>query len=407
MPGFRTGRPDISRTLGAAVPPLIRILPYPPSLADQGTGSVSGITCTRVGVRSCVKSDASLVKLTTNQLAVEANGMLIEQGVAANRCLRSEEFATAPWVTSSTIAAVPTVTANAAIAPDGTTTADKLDVPAVADTQASVVIQTFTASGVAYTASIFAKAVTPGASFYIYLIDAGTGTPVYSSSLIQPSTTAWARYSVTSGASLTAGSWALGVGVRAIAGGGQSAQAASSFLVWGAQVDAYAYQRAYVPTAGSILGSQDDVVSMANPLSGQSTAFSLGASFTPSYGRTWESRLGEVILWSLGTGGAANYMRAFKSTAHKLVVELRDGANQARSFTSLTSLSGATTRRIVFVHTPGGGSLYIDDVLDGGSWSGLGTGIVTMAASFTLGRDVAGASKMLDGHIYNIRMTAP
>jgi hypothetical protein len=408
MTGFRTGRPDISRIRSGSVSPsyLIRIFPSLPTLSQQGTGSVSGVTCTRASTRSCAKSDGTLVVLSSNQVAVEPNGILCERGTT-NRVEQSQSPVTSPWIVRGTAS----ITNNAATAPDGTVTAALVSgLDAVGTADFYQLVSGFTASTAVWP-SFWVKRVSTTGLFSVSNSSAGGsgGLWIVNVALLPD---AWTRIVPGHPALTITTAFAANVGG---AGGPDffcGTGAPLSFYVWGIDVEqptptSTPYTHAYVPTTSGLATSADDVITIANPLSGTGSAFSFGVSFTPSYGRTWESRPAlNMALWQLGAGNLANSISMVRDTAGRVQVTLADGTNTPKIYVSTATLMGATTKRVVFSYVPGtGGSVTIDGVNAGGSWSGVGTGIVTLASAFTMGRNYQGGNLMLDGHIYNITMT--
>lgn len=402
--GFRRGRPERFPGVwsgGGGSVLRINIFPSPPILAEQGTGSVSGVTCTRVGIRSCVKSDGTLVKLTTNQVAVEPNGILVERGVT-NLLIYSEEFENVAWDRLGDVLN-PTLAPNVVAAPDGTSTADTLEHGQNVTTglgSYSIIrptTGTTVSIGTTYMVSLWLKNGTATADPKLFINDSGVIT-----STLCALSSAWQRFFVSATATTTTAFGSVGYGNQVANVIGQS------FHLWGSQLIARDYAGAYVPTTSASASSADDVVTIANPLSGMSIAFTFAASFTPTYARTWQSRTGIIALWQLGTAGSNNSIAVSRNASNRVVVVLQDGAGGTKTYTSASSLIGATTKRISYAHEPvTGGVLYIDGALDAGSWAGVGTGIVTQGASYTLGRHASTASTMLDGHVYNIVMTTP
>lgn len=76
---------------------------------------------------------------------------------ATNNLARSSEFDNATWSKLASGSTIPTYSANAAVAPDGTLTADLLHFYATAPTQYSWIYQAYTPGAVPVTMSIFAK----------------------------------------------------------------------------------------------------------------------------------------------------------------------------------------------------------------------------------------------------------
>ncbi len=131
------------------------------------------ITFTRSSSAYCTKGDArtglsnsSMVLLGNNAPRVMlsgngSDGLLIER-IHKNWALWSQAFDTAlTWVPTSAVVAAPTVTANAAVAPDGTTTAERVQFPAVGALGNSLLVQTTAKTGVIST-GVYVKGVYDG-----------------------------------------------------------------------------------------------------------------------------------------------------------------------------------------------------------------------------------------------------
>lgn len=134
-------------------------------------------------------------------------GLLLE-GARTNRLAYTEDFSHATWVKSNV-----TVTANAAVAPDGATTADTLTATAANGT----VLQTITPGAGSQNHSLYLKRLT-GTGNVQLTADGSTWATV----TINSST--WTRCDVTQ----TAPSGAIGVGIRLVTSG-------DAVYAWGAQ----------------------------------------------------------------------------------------------------------------------------------------------------------------------------
>jgi len=159
----------------------------------------------------------------------------------------TESISNAAWSKGNVGTSNPVVTADQATAPDGTTTADKVDFPAVSGAgNASIVYQqpSTWATG-QITGSVYAKAVSGTPTFYVFWLDSTTGT--YSTpTLCQPSTSAWTRCSNTF--SITAGNNVNFIfGTYLGTGSSQSATLSGSVYLWGAQVKQSPFVLSYQP----------------------------------------------------------------------------------------------------------------------------------------------------------------
>jgi hypothetical protein len=129
------------------------------SLADAVTGA-SLVTFTRASSGTFVDSAGVLQTAVTdaprfdhNPTTGESLGLLVEEA-RTNLLLRSEEFDNASWGRSG--ATLPTITANAGIAPDGTTTAD-LWTRSITGSSFISQAPAKAASAIQYTFSVFVK----------------------------------------------------------------------------------------------------------------------------------------------------------------------------------------------------------------------------------------------------------
>src|SRR4029077_1644502 len=97
----------------------------------------SSATCLKtVGTAPQTIANGDMVTCTTNQPRVMPGadgtnilGLLVEDA-RTNSALRSQQIENAAWTAANAVVAAPTITANAAVAPDGTTTAERVQIPA-------------------------------------------------------------------------------------------------------------------------------------------------------------------------------------------------------------------------------------------------------------------------------------
>lgn len=156
---------------------------------------------------------------------------LIEK-VRTNICLQSQTFDNASWVkVASGTASAPVVTANAGVAPDGTTTADRVVFSATSGV--SIIAQDVTGA-IGYTFSIYVKSNTGSSQSIQLRVDSAPST-------IITATTEWQRFTV------KASSWASAI--RDVGLDLRTAVATSAdLLVWGAQWEASDIATDYIAT---------------------------------------------------------------------------------------------------------------------------------------------------------------
>ena len=171
---------------------------------------------------------------TTSGTYFDSAGVL--RSAAVNLLLRSEEFNALPWATQST---PPTITANTAVSPNETLTADTITF-ASADSRLQSDTISFTA-GVAYTFSIYARAV--GTSLNKFRLAFFDGSQQNSADFTVSNLT-WTRITAT----FIAANTALGrVQIR-----NATDVLANSLFFWGAQLETGSVATAYIPTTSAI-----------------------------------------------------------------------------------------------------------------------------------------------------------
>jgi hypothetical protein len=224
------------------------------------TGSLgAGAVFTRASTGWYTNASGVLVSAATNAprfdydpVTLQLKGLLLED-TATNIWLQSADVST--WQVGSIGVAGPALTLNAFTAPDGTLTADRLDIPAV--TTAGMLSGLFQSVGVAatsYAFSMWMRGVAGGERLWLYVTP--DGVLYYRQSVTL--TTGWRRYVVIT-PTLTAASWFFSIGVD-LRDAGQSATLAQSIYVWAGQLET-SYMSSYIPTTGGIVTRAADALS--------------------------------------------------------------------------------------------------------------------------------------------------
>ena len=198
-------------------------------------------------------------------VTLACKGLLVEEQ-RANLLLRSAEFDNASWSKSAA-----TVTANAGVSPDGTSSAEKIVESAT--TAQHYILQSLTTTATAHTFSVYAKAGersfillqcdTPAVLQYFNLstgaLGSATGSPT---STITPVGNGWYRCAMTFTAVAATPAFyvilASANGTSSYAGDGTSGA-----FVYGAQVEAGSFATSYIPTGSATATRTVDVATVS------------------------------------------------------------------------------------------------------------------------------------------------
>jgi len=221
-----------------------------PRLAlDWTTGlAQTGVDVARAGVATFVGSNGLIQSATENTQRIDYStgtpGLLVEES-RTNLATASEDLTdTGAWASLSE----QTITANQATAPDGTLTADRVDVGVAG--VSSRTFQTVTSvTGTTYTASFWLWADEgEAASVNLQIVNTSNTTL---GTLIAVLSTTPTRFFVSG----VADSTSIRIQLRA-------RQSDKSFYAWGAQLEAGAFPTSYIPTEATAVTRNADVATM-------------------------------------------------------------------------------------------------------------------------------------------------
>ena len=304
-------------------------------------------TGTFVGSNGLIQSAAiDAPRFDYNPATLASLGLLIEEQ-RTNLLLYSEQFDNAIWVKANV-----TVTANTAVAPDGTTSADKV-IPTAANNPFKELQQNISVTaGVSYTLSFYAKA--DGYSFVQFIGSGGifgtfflnynlstgvetafsAGTSTITQRSITPAGSGWYRISVTATA-LSSGTGRMALDIipagDSIRGVSWASDGTSGILHWGAQMEAGAFVTSYIPTVAATVTRAADIATMT------------GTNFSSWY----NASEGTVVA---GFGSYAN-----NSGGNPGVLQIDDGA----SSNSVRMFAGSSVSPVFNVNTGGVSQAYL------------------------------------------------
>jgi hypothetical protein len=233
-------------------------------------------TATRVNAKGLIESVAANVpRLDFDPMTLACKGLLIEEQ-RTNLLLWSEDFSNSAWVKSGA-----TITANAATAPDGAVTADKLvEDSALGNHYATEAFASFV-TGTAYTVSVYVKAgernffsiqcsaIAATGGIIFNLLTGAAVTAYGGASLGMASVTdaggGWWRLIITFSSVLT-GSSNLYMSVRSTnSTSAYTGDGASGLYLWGVQLVASAGGSSYIPTTSAQATRAADAMLLSSP----------------------------------------------------------------------------------------------------------------------------------------------
>ena len=291
------------------------------------------VTFTRASTGTFMGSNGLIATAATdaprfdhNPTTGESLGLLVEEA-RANLLLRSEELDNnTAWQRNG--ATLPTVTANAGVAPNGTTTAD-LWTRSIATSNFISQATTKAASTIQYTYSIFVKqavgnfcalrcqGIYPNKVDVVFNISSGAihtpatvagGTFTGPSAFITAYPNGWYRLTVTATSdTATFHECLTSFSSNGVVIDGSDSVSNSAGFLWGAQLEAGASPTSYIPTTTATVTRAADVASIT------------GSNFSSWYNQTEGTVFAEVAVAQPNTGGNQFVFRTSDNTYNNTV----------------------------------------------------------------------------------------
>lgn len=308
--------------------------------ADVTGAKGEAMTFTRSSTGTCLKGNTSTGIANGDLVTCAADKPRVMPGgdgtgglglsvweARTNVALRSEEFDNAAWTTLGSGTTYPVVTANQAVAPDGTTTADRVDLGATTGGQRSVLYQV-PGLTVASSTSVFVKGVSGSGTMDVCSL--GHCTPC---AFVSTSWTRCADEGVT---------WSAGTSPffgNTSSDNGGTARPAQSVYLWGAQYEAGSRVSPYIKTAGT---SATRTVENATFALSSGGAVKVSASSTIVAPASFAgSPVG--LLWYASVE-SDNYLKASVTTGAKLACNFRTSAtDNTQTSTGTVTASASNT----------------------------------------------------------------
>jgi hypothetical protein len=332
---------------------------------DVGIGPYDMLSISRASTGYAQTSSGTLTTFAANQLRITDQGLLVEDA-RTNYSTRSQEFDNASWTKDQTVA-----TADQAVAPDGTTTMDK-------------VVEDTTSANHRWYQTAQTHASNPTMTFSLFVKDIDrrycgiyAGGGAYCTADLQTGTIVSSGQSGGLGTFVSAGIEAFGNGIYRInvvgtpgsgvtneviilylsnAGGGPQPSylgTSKGIYAWGMQLEVGAFASSYIPTTTAALARAADAVLTAGTLNGI-TAYAVAQSGVADMIVSDPSGISTYNV--LGDDGAVNgYMHlGFSDTTNKSRNYSATGILESGTFAAGSRTTGV---KIGYSHDSNGRSI--------------------------------------------------
>lgn len=334
----------------------------------------STATCTKTatggGLATTGIANGDLVVLSSNVARVEYDsagtlGLLVEQS-RTNSCLRSEQINDAAWIPQNSVSALPVITADQAVAPDGATTADRVQIAACPSATNFSLVQSSGSVQTSTTGSLYVKGVSSGGTLGVALNSAGGPNGFTACAFTN---TSWTRcvVSATGAAATTAIYFGCGNGVV-----GMTSTGAADVYVWGGDLENGAYATSYIPTTSAAVTRSADAAYFATSLS-TAAGFSQAHSFTLESPNPAEAFTGAAGVYA----DALNRTQLSQSSTNALGFDIFSTSGNKSAFNVPGAWAGNTTYRVAGSYSGAGASSTVSQYLAGVLQNTSATGLTS------------------------------
>ncbi len=272
-------------------------------------------TCMKGGTLTGI-ANGDVVVLTSNKPRVmyggDGTGVLgvLKEPAATNFTHYSEQLDNAYWTPIGAGAADPIVTANAATAPDGASTADHINMAATSANQLSIMYSTAGCAAGLDSMSCFVRGVSGSGTTDIGVV---TDASVYSTAACSFVSTSWTRCTLDNITVVSDGSLFFGNSSNV---NGHTVRAASDVYLWGCQCEAGDRTTSYIPTTSANVARAKDVLTASVTWPSSSTASMSAQLVTPSHIDTSDT------AFMLSTNGTNYFVDYTSSGPNKVDVDI-------------------------------------------------------------------------------------
>ena len=361
----------------------------------------STATCTKTasgGLATTGIANGDLVVLASNQPRVEyaANGTLglLVESSRTNNVIQSQAIDNASWTKTGTVIAAPTVTADFAVAPDGTTTADRIQTPAcpTAGDESTVSIG-YVQTIATWDHTIYVRGTSGAGSTTLAVFNSGGGSARVTCNYVAGS---WSRCELTfAHPSVSASLLYVGC-TRNAAIGGNVDTGAADFLLWGVQAELGAYATSYIPTTTVAVTRSAEAANFAAGTTLPQVTYSKAVSMYVPWATATQPTLPTLLMTELA--GPPRGSDLFIASGG-VRIQNGDGTAFTNITTSSVTFTALGSKRIAASSAAGTANVYVDGALFGASPYALNAAAAPGAVLYL---DAQFGTSLLDGILSRI-----